>query len=116
MPFSLNKAKLAIYNLSKSELVEVYYKLNSWEWDDRLGEKPDRWEFLPPYNCKLIHKLLKRKTRSDYINPLFKLVAYIAKAEIEAAEIKLHINTQKQLLKHLKEKRLNESGNGNSGS
>lgn len=116
MPFSLNKAKLAIYSLPKSELVEVYYKLNSWQWDERLGEKPDGWDLLPLYNCKLIHKIMKRKTRNDYVTPLFKLVNYIVGAEIEAAEIELHINTQKQLLKDLEEKRLNESGNGNSGS
>ncbi|MEG1205183.1 MAG: hypothetical protein RSD74_02000 [Angelakisella sp.] len=104
MPFSLNKAKLAIYSLPKNELVEIYYKLNSWQWDERLGEKPDGWEMLPMYNCKLIHKIMKRRTRSDYITPLFKAVSYIAKAEIEAAEIELHTNAQKQFLKTSREK------------
>lgn len=32
--------------LSDIEKCEVYDKLNSWRWDERLGEPPENWERL----------------------------------------------------------------------
>jgi hypothetical protein len=34
-------------HLSKKELLEIYDKINRWEWDDRLGEKPVNFDEMP---------------------------------------------------------------------
>lgn len=55
------------YNLSKRELAAIRDSLNNWEWDDRLGSKPDNWDTMPNYS---FHELHKGKTKYDIINPI----------------------------------------------
>lgn len=33
-------------DLSNTDLAEIYCKLNSWEWDERLGEKPKGFDTM----------------------------------------------------------------------
>lgn len=53
-------------NYSKRELAEIWNTLNTWKWDDRLGEKPDNWDSLPDFNFTENHK---NPTKRDYIKP-----------------------------------------------
>jgi hypothetical protein len=49
-------------NLSRKELAEIYCKLNHYEWDDRLGEKPANFDELPNYDRSLAvdkHRLIE---------------------------------------------------------
>lgn len=55
---------------SKRELCEIYSNVNRWKWDERLGEKPERFDDLPKYNIHWWHKLAKRKTKADYLDPI----------------------------------------------
>lgn len=66
----LVKIQEELKQYSQLELCEIYDVLQSWEWDERIGEKPQGFDELPNYNYKLRHKLLKRKTKEDYINPV----------------------------------------------
>ena len=59
-------------NFSQKELCEIYHNLSTWEWDERLGNKPLGFDMLPNYNYRFIHKLIKRKTKSDIIGPIIK--------------------------------------------
>lgn len=67
-----------ILELSMEELCEVYDSVNSWKWDERLGEMPENFESLPVYNTKWYHKLFKRKTRYDYVHPICEVIRMIA--------------------------------------
>lgn len=55
-------------------LCEIYEKLNSWEWDERCGEEPEGWGEMPKYNRHWYHKLIKRKTKTDYIEPVLSFI------------------------------------------
>lgn len=54
---------------SNEEICEMIYNLNIWKWDDRVGDKPDGFDQMPLYNRHWWHKLMRRETRIDYINP-----------------------------------------------
>ncbi len=66
---------------TKSELHEIYDTLNSWEWDERVGTKPSGFDELPDYNYKWYHKLLKRRTKADYIEPAMARVSQLLSKE-----------------------------------
>ena len=66
----LVKTQEELKQYSQLELCEIYDTLQSWEWDERIGAKPQGFDELPNYNYKLRHKLLKPKTKEDYINPV----------------------------------------------
>lgn len=34
-------------DLTQDDLAEIHCKLNGWEWDERLGEKPDGFDQMP---------------------------------------------------------------------
>lgn len=53
-----------IINLSTEELCEVYYNLNGYRWDDRIGEKPEGFDDLPTWRNKWYHRFT-RKTIGD---------------------------------------------------
>jgi len=36
-------------NIPKKQWSSIYHNLNSWEWDDRLGDKPERWDNMPDF-------------------------------------------------------------------
>lgn len=38
-----------LLSFSTDELCEIYERLNNWEWDERLGEAPDRFYELQNY-------------------------------------------------------------------
>lgn len=59
---------------TQRELCEISERLNSWEWDDRIGAKPENWDALPKYNRHWYHKLIKRKTKADYIDPVLSFI------------------------------------------
>lgn len=58
-----------VSNYSNEEICEMIYNLNNWNWDERVGEKPEGFDQMPWYNIYWWHKLKKRKTRKDYIQP-----------------------------------------------
>lgn len=58
-----------VSNYSNEEICEMIYNLNGWNWDERVGEKPDGFDQMPWYNVHWWHRLIKRKTRQDYIRP-----------------------------------------------
>ena len=53
---------------SLQELIEIEHKLNRWEWDDRLGNKPKGWGSLPSYKKKPL--IGKRKDKYSIIRPI----------------------------------------------
>lgn len=61
-------------NYTQEELCQIYNNLNSWEWDDLIGEKPKGFDELPRYNIKFIHKVAKRKTKAEIINPIMQYI------------------------------------------
>lgn len=61
-----------IYTLNVDVLCRIYDKLNSWEWDDELGKKPDGWDLLPDFDIKN-----KAITKSEIIRPINKLIECI---------------------------------------
>jgi hypothetical protein len=58
-----------VSNYSNEEICKMIYNLNGWNWDERVGEKPDGFDQMPWYNIHWWHRLIKRKTRQDYIRP-----------------------------------------------
>ena len=57
-----------IAKLSVEELCEVYDNTNSFKWDERLGKEPDGFYELPLFNSRLIHKIIRRRTRYEYVH------------------------------------------------
>ena len=41
-------------DLSREDLAEIYCKLNVWQWDERLGEKPAGFDQMSNEECHLI--------------------------------------------------------------
>ena len=41
-------------DLSRKDLAEIYCKLNAWQWDERLGEKPAGFDQMSHKECHLI--------------------------------------------------------------
>lgn len=66
-PMSLQEAMEVVQHFSDDELCEIYENVNSYKWDNRLGEKPVGFDSLDMYNRKHIDKITKRKTKSDYV-------------------------------------------------
>lgn len=59
----------------------AYCRLNTWEWDDICGEKPEGFDELPdgdPKRGRLFHKPILCK--SDFIDRLIPLILDIGKA------------------------------------
>ena len=71
---------------SQTELCEIYHQLNSWEWDDRLGEKPEGYDDLIGWRYKWYHVFTRPKTKYEVITPIIN-------------EIKM-IVPRKELLRH----------------
>ena len=61
-------------NYTDAELCEIYENLNTWKWDTRLGDKPKRWDGMPRYNHHWYHKVLRRKTKTDYVDPILRQI------------------------------------------
>lgn len=56
------------WNISNKELAEIYNKLNNWQWDYRLGVKPENWDQLPDYKSKNVYSYLtKYKISKPYV-------------------------------------------------
>ena len=48
----------------------AYCRLNSWEWDEIIGPKPDGFDELPWYDNRKFKKFRKKiRTKSDYLTP-----------------------------------------------
>lgn len=67
--FDVTGYLLVASKCSNQELNEIYHKLNRWEWDDRLGRKPDGWEAMKNYNS-IFKEPSKDITKHDYIEPI----------------------------------------------
>jgi hypothetical protein len=59
---------------SKKELAEIWNKLNGWEWDDRLGERPDGWNEMP------------RSSKGTKFSKYFYIKPYIEQVREKAGE------------------------------
>lgn len=55
--------------LSEQELCEVYWVIQSNQWDERLGEKPNNFDNLPLCAEKWYQKVLGVKSKDYYLNP-----------------------------------------------
>lgn len=58
---------------SKRELAEIYNKLNNWEWDDRLGERPSNWNELSNYSSNK-YQVTKYTISRPYMNYIQHLI------------------------------------------
>lgn len=62
-------------NYSKQELAEISNKLNEWEWDDRLGKKPENWDGILDFHLSKNYKLpTKHKIIKPYITFIHKTI------------------------------------------
>ena len=61
-PYEIRRQLLSF---STDELCEIYEKLNNWEWDERLGEIPDRFYELRNY----VRDGNNLETKETYILP-----------------------------------------------
>lgn len=61
-------------NLSQEELIEIYDRLNKYEWDDRLGDKPEGWGQMPENHRHWYHRILRRRTKLDCIIPIMNYI------------------------------------------
>jgi hypothetical protein len=52
---------------SNDELAEICERLNCWEWDNRLGEKPKDFDNLPNYFLSSHNSML---TKEDILLPI----------------------------------------------
>lgn len=43
------KAISRLISTPKSEWPSIYWELNRWEWDGRLGDKPKNWDNMPRF-------------------------------------------------------------------
>jgi ribosomal protein L22 len=58
-------------NYSKRVLAEIWNKLNGWEWDDRIGVKPEKWDSMP--NSRFTDKHTN-PTKKDFISPYMRYI------------------------------------------
>lgn len=66
--------KLALCN--KEILCEIYQKVNSFQWDSRLGEKPEMFDSLPEFNWKWYH-IFRKETKWKYVRPICQAITAI---------------------------------------
>ena len=50
-------------SLTTEELCEIYYNLNGFRWDNRIGEKPEGFDNLPTRRYKWYHIFTRRTTK-----------------------------------------------------
>lgn len=75
-----NDMKNKILALTYEQMIEVEHDLNEWEWNDLLGDKPEKFDELPNYPhtwyqkrfwCK---KLFNFRTKYDYTHQIRKYI------------------------------------------
>jgi|GEM_PF-5852057 len=88
--------KISTYN--KEELKDILKKLCRYEWDERLGKKPEGFDDLPTYNHHWYHHLFKRKTKDNYIRRHFFNIEHLIryKEEKENEEMQIYLASLKQ--------------------
>ena len=48
----------------------AYYRLNTWQWDELAGAKPDGFDSLPRYDTRRFKRFRpKIRTKAEYIKP-----------------------------------------------
>lgn len=55
--------------MNEQELCEVYWTIQSDQWDERLGEKPNNFDNLPLCAEKWYQRLFGVKSKDYYLNP-----------------------------------------------
>lgn len=65
-----------IKKLSKQDKIEIYNKLNCWDWDDRLGCKPDNWDDIPDF---MLNDQYKLTTKYKIVSPIIKEIEEVVK-------------------------------------
>ena len=83
------RKKLEAYSIE--ELCEIYCNLNSYKWDDRIGEKPEGFDELPKRRFKWWHTFTRKVTKEDIVEPYF----YFVKSMIPEREISYYWNVVK---------------------
>ena len=76
---------------SKEELLDIKKTLNQWQWDDRLGKKPFKYDLLRrykkindrKYRIEMIFSAIYPKTQYDYIKPI---MIELAKRDVKGCE------------------------------
>ena len=73
-------------HLNRTERLGLAYcRLNSFEWDPILGEKPDGFDNLPNYTEKRRLPLFKRKpSKCDFVAPAIMAIKSIIERPIPA--------------------------------
>lgn len=55
--------------LTRQDMIEIRRKINCYEWDERLGEKPDGWDDMPDFVLSKQHKI---PAKTDIVRPIMK--------------------------------------------
>lgn len=71
--------------LSSQELCEVYSRANAWDWDERMGAKPEGWDGLMLYPKQV--ERYHRVTRHSYLK---QICAYIRNRVSEKELLRYH--------------------------
>lgn len=68
-PLTIKEAQKVIEekNISEKILCEIWTAMNRWEWDERFSPKPEGFDDLKMYTNHFYERLMKRKTKEDYI-------------------------------------------------
>ena len=72
-PDALRKALEILQSYPKCVLSAVAIKLNHWQWDEALGEKPHNWDNMRDYRKPWMPA--DEVVREDYIRPYMMLLA-----------------------------------------
>lgn len=56
----------------------AYCRLNGWEWDSIVGEKPEGFDSMPNYDHRKFRRFRKKiKTKYEYLTPVMKQIERI---------------------------------------
>lgn len=59
---------------STEDLCEIYDKISSWEWDERIGQKPKNFDNMPLWKEHFWQR--KVHTRFFYLEPIYKQIKH----------------------------------------
>lgn len=64
-----NQVLKSLSKLNEDELCELYWKIRDWQWDEKMGEKPNNFDNLPEYADKWYQLLFRKKSKEYYLKP-----------------------------------------------
>lgn len=72
------RALKALEDIPKVDWYDIYFNLNSWRWDDRLGDRPMDWDKIPNFKSNIWRTADNKRVRqkSLIIEPIMCHIRY----------------------------------------